>query len=202
MLESINIKQVASYDDTGIQITGLKKVNFIYGANGCGKTTISNFLHNIDDVAFPNCEVTWKNTTQIKTLVYNKQFRERNYGKGKLGGIFTLGEATADEITVIETKVEQLKVIKTEVVSKSEALLAQKSRLEVLENDLKEDAWTKVYKKYETVFNEAFDGSTVFAPSPVNPPHIPLQSSVGLAHILSSVLNPLKFISSSFLPIR
>ena len=28
MLESINIKQVASYDDTGIQITGLKKVNY------------------------------------------------------------------------------------------------------------------------------------------------------------------------------
>ena len=159
MLESINIKQVASYDDTGIQITGLKKVNFIYGANGCGKTTISNFLHNTDDATFPNCEVTWKNDAQIKTLVYNKQFRERNYGKGKLGGIFTLGEATADEITVIETKVEQLKVIKSEVVSKREALLAQKSRLEALENDLKEDAWTKVYKKYETVFNEAFEGA-------------------------------------------
>ncbi len=159
MLESINIKQVASYDEAGIQITGLKKVNFIYGANGCGKTTISNFLHNTDDVAFPTCEVTWKNATQIKTLVYNKQFRERNYGKGKLGGIFTLGEATADEISVIETKVEQLKVIKTEVVAKREALLAQKARLEVLENDLKEDAWTKVYKKYETVFNEAFEGA-------------------------------------------
>lgn len=35
MLESINIKQVAAYDDAGIQITGLKKVNFIYEANGC-----------------------------------------------------------------------------------------------------------------------------------------------------------------------
>lgn len=35
MLESINIKKVASYDDIGIQITGLKKINFIYGANGC-----------------------------------------------------------------------------------------------------------------------------------------------------------------------
>lgn len=40
MLESITIKQVASYDDAGIQITGLKKVNFIYGANGCGSTIV------------------------------------------------------------------------------------------------------------------------------------------------------------------
>jgi len=159
MLESIIIKQVASYDDAGIHITGLKKVNFIYGANGCGKTTISNFLYDTNDVTFPNCEVTWENGTQIKTLVYNKQFRERNYGKGKLGGIFTLGQATADEIAVIETKVEQLKVVKGEVVSKRETLLTQKTRLEVLENDLKEDAWTKVYKKYETIFNEAFEGS-------------------------------------------
>jgi len=158
MLESIKIKKVASYNDAGIQITGLKKVNFIYGANGCGKTTISNFLHNTEDVTFPNCEVTWKNDTQIKTLVYNKQFRERNYGKGKLGGIFTLGQATAEEIAVIESKVEQLKVIKAEGGVKKEALLAQKVRLEALENDFKEDAWAKVYKKYETAFNEAFDG--------------------------------------------
>lgn len=159
MIENIYLKKVASYDDAGIQITGLKKVNFIYGANGCGKTTISNFLNNTEDDVFSDCNLTWKNETQIKTLVYNKQFRDRNYGHGKLGGIFTLGEATADEITVIETKVEELKVIKAEVIAKKEALLAQKTRLETLDNHLKEDAWIKVYKKYETLFNEAFEGA-------------------------------------------
>jgi len=159
MIENIHLKKVASYDDTGIQITGLKKVNFIYGANGCGKTTISNFLHNTEDTVFSNCNLTWKNDTQVKTLVYNKQFRERNYGHGKLGGIFTLGEATADEIAVIETKVEELKVIKADGVSKKEALSAHKTRLEKLDTDLKEDAWIKVYKKYETLFNEAFEGA-------------------------------------------
>ena len=46
MIEKIEIKKVASYDETGIKIKNLKKVNFIYGANGCGKTTISNFLHD------------------------------------------------------------------------------------------------------------------------------------------------------------
>lgn len=40
MLESINIKEVASYDDTGIQVIGLKKVNFIYNANGCGSPIV------------------------------------------------------------------------------------------------------------------------------------------------------------------
>jgi hypothetical protein len=33
MIESISIKSVASYDTEGVQITDLKKVNFIYGTN-------------------------------------------------------------------------------------------------------------------------------------------------------------------------
>ena len=158
MLESINIKQVASYDDAGIQITGLKKINFIYGANGCGKTTISNFLHNLAEGKFASCSINWKNSQQIKTLVYNKEFREANFGKGKLGGIFTLGQATADEIAVIETKNELLKTIKTEGLAKKETLNTQRARLEVIENDFKENVWLAVYKKYETVFKDAFEG--------------------------------------------
>ena len=44
MLESITIKKIATFDENGIQITDLKKVNFIYGANGSGKTTITKLI--------------------------------------------------------------------------------------------------------------------------------------------------------------
>jgi len=45
MITSLNIKNVATCDpEKGVQINDLKKVNFIYGANGSGKTTISNFI--------------------------------------------------------------------------------------------------------------------------------------------------------------
>ena len=54
MIESITIKSVASFNDVGIQINDLKKVNFFYGANASGKTTISNFLQNTDDEKFKN----------------------------------------------------------------------------------------------------------------------------------------------------
>ena len=60
MIESIILKNAASFDSTGVQIDNLKKVNFIYGSNGCGKTTISNFLLNPIDPKFPNCSATWK----------------------------------------------------------------------------------------------------------------------------------------------
>ncbi len=159
MIEKIEIKKVASYNQTGIEITNLKKVNFIYGANGCGKTTISNYLHNNSDTKFQNCTTDWKNTQELKTLVYNKEFRERNFGKGKIGGIFTLGEATTEQIATINEKIEVLRVIKADGAKKRETLNTQIQKNETLENNFKETSWTKIYKKYENTFKEAFTGS-------------------------------------------
>jgi len=156
MIKQIDIKNVATYDNQGVQFDDLKKVNFIYGANGCGKTTISNFIHDNSDPKFRNCSLTWQNALPLKGLVYNKEFRERNFGKGKLSGVFTLGEATAEQITEIQTKTEELKAIKSDGIQKRETLEKQKAEKEKLENDFKETAWTKVYKKYENDFKEAY----------------------------------------------
>lgn len=159
MIESITIKNVATYDSAGLQVNDLKKVNFIYGANGCGKTTISNFLQNTIDPKFNECSLVWQNAIPLNTLVYNKEFRKRNFGKGKLGGVFTLGEATAEQIKVIDDKTEELKVLKADGVKKRETLESQIKKKEELENDFRENTWTKIYKKYEPTFKEAFTGT-------------------------------------------
>lgn len=160
MISSITIKNVATYDPiNGVQIDGLKKINFIYGANGCGKTTLSNFLQNPADLKFANCIVNWKNETPIKVLVYNKEFREQNFGKGKLNGVFTLGQATTEEIKVIEDKYEELKTIKADGIKKRETLNAQKQKKDDLEKEFTESSWKKIYKKYDKEFKEAFVGS-------------------------------------------
>lgn len=158
MIESITIKDVATFNNVGIQID-LKQVNFIYGANGCGKTTISNFIYDNSDLKFRNCSLVWKNSLPLNVLVYNKGFRERNFGKGKLNGVFTLGEATAEQIKEIEQKNDELKAIKADGVKKHETLDKLKADKEKLEIDFKETTWTKVYKKHETTFREAFQGS-------------------------------------------
>jgi len=160
MITSINIKNIATFDPVnGVQIDGLKKVNFIYGANGCGKTTLSNFLQNPVDGKFTHCTANWKNEVPLKVLVYNKEFREQNFGKGKLNGVFTLGQATTTEIKVIEDKTEELKVIKSDGVKKRETLNAQKQKKEDLEKEFTESSWKKIYKKYDKEFKEAFVGS-------------------------------------------
>lgn len=159
MIQTIQIKNVATFDNQGIQINDLKQVNFIYGTNGCGKTTFSTFIQDNSDPKFKDCSLTWENNLSLNVLVYNKNFRERNFGKGKLNGVFTIGDATAEQIKVIEEKTEKLKSIKAEGIQKRETLDKLKAEKENLENDFKEATWSKVYKNYENDFKEAFAGS-------------------------------------------
>jgi len=159
MIETIQIKNFATYNKQGIQFNDLKKINFVYGANGCGKTILSNYIHDASDIKYKDCLLSWKNDLPLKVLVYNKAFRERNFGKGKLSGVFTLGEATAEQIKVIEEKTEELKIIKAEGLQKRESLDRLKAEKDILENNFKETTWAKVYKKYEYFFKEAFAGS-------------------------------------------
>ena len=160
MITSINIKKVATFDPiNGTQIEGLRKVNFIYGANGSGKTTISNFLQNAIDTKFNDCQLVWKDSQEITTLVYNKNFRGSNFGKGKLNGVFTLGEASKEEKKEIEDKTEQLKQIKIDCEKIKNSLNGQKEKEDDLETGFKDFAWKNIYKKYQGVFKEAFAGS-------------------------------------------
>ncbi|MBE7686575.1 AAA family ATPase [Tenacibaculum piscium] len=159
MIKSILIKRIATFDNDGTIIDNLKRVNFIYGANGCGKTTISNYLYDTEESKFEHCLLSWENEP-VKTLVYNKEFRKRNFGNGKLGGVFTLGEATADQIQIIEDKGIILKELKIERLKKNETLEKLSDRKDEITSIFKEFCWNNIYKKYETTFKDAFVGSS------------------------------------------
>ena len=74
MLESFKLKSVATYQDEYAEVSGLKKINFFYGANGCGKTTASNFLADPHLDLYKECSIRWQGNEALKTLVYNKAF--------------------------------------------------------------------------------------------------------------------------------
>jgi len=159
MIQKISIKNIATYDGTGATLNNLKKINFIYGANGSGKTTLSNFIANQTDTKFNHCSLVWKNEQVLNTVVYNKEFRDNNFGKGSIEGVFTLGQATDEEIQVISSKQDELEIIKNEGTKKKETLKNQNEILteekEIFKNACRKD----VYKKYELEFKEAFSGS-------------------------------------------
>ncbi|MBC6400639.1 MAG: AAA family ATPase [Ekhidna sp.] len=158
MIESLTIKKVATYDDVGVQIENLNKVNFIYGANGTGKTTISRFIDVQSESYFGDCSLNWKNDIPLQTLVYNKEFRNQNFGKGSIAGVFTLGKATKEEIEAIEKKETQLEQIESEGLKKKDTLEKQQQEKDKTEHEFKENVWINIYKKNEAHFREAFAG--------------------------------------------
>lgn len=48
-ISQIVLKNVATFDENGASFKDLNSINFIYGANGGGKTTTSSFLKNLAD---------------------------------------------------------------------------------------------------------------------------------------------------------
>lgn len=159
MLTSIHLKDVASYDKNNEETLGdLKKINFIYGSNGSGKTTISNFLSGNDVDRYQKCRAVWASSTPLKTLVYNKQFREENFGDGQISGVFTLGKATKEEIEEIERKKDSHKELISQIETKKSTLKKQKEALETEKDAFVKDCWKDSYSKYKDEFKEAFVG--------------------------------------------
>ncbi len=159
MIESISVKNIATYNNNGICIDGLQKVNFIYGANASGKTTISNFVMDVLDNKYQDCRLKWKHDIGLEILVYNKKFRDENFGNGDIKGVFTLGAATKETVELIKEKKVELDGIKNNGIRYKDALDKQKSKKLKFEDEYKEDIWKKIYKKYESSFKEAFKGS-------------------------------------------
>jgi wobble nucleotide-excising tRNase len=158
MLNSITIKNLATFDESGVEISDLRKVNFIYGVNASGKTTITKVIAQPDNPDFNDCSLVWLGEVPIKSLVYNKDFRELNFGKEKINGVFTLGQATKEEVEEIMRMQEELDEIKVDGIKKKKSLDKLVEQKDQIDNDFKEIIWTEIYKKHEVVFREAFRG--------------------------------------------
>ncbi len=101
MIESISIADIATYGSTPETLSDLKDINYIFGSNGAGKTTIGRVI--ADELSHSTCVITWKRGIKLQTLVYNQQFIERNFlPSTELKGVFTLGEHQVDTIQRID----------------------------------------------------------------------------------------------------
>ena len=158
MIQEFTIKNIATYNESGVKFTNLRKINFIYGSNGSGKTTVSKFLAFPQNEDYTDSELIWENNMPLNTLVYNRQFKEENFGKGTINGVFTLGHATKDELEIIESKKKGLSTLTEEGKKQKGSLEKLKSDLKICQENFRDKTWQKVYKKYENNFKEAFRG--------------------------------------------
>lgn len=156
MLEKISIQGPATFVDE-VVLDNLPEVNFIYGANGTGKTTISNVIMNPS--MYDRVSLVWKGGVTTRPLVYNRQFREQNFTPGVLPGVFTLGQATKEQLDEVEYYRNELSRIKDKGIEKKDTLKQLQENQATLKEEFSREMWKNARKKYENVFNEAFKGS-------------------------------------------
>ena len=124
MITRIVIKDVATFDASEHIMQDLGKLNFIFGSNGSGKTTISRVLEKPEN--YSSCDISWEGNIAIERRVYNSDFVEENFGpETGMRGIFTLGKEESDTKQKIKELEEKLKVLedekrKTEIIISGE----------------------------------------------------------------------------------
>ncbi len=161
-ISQIVLKNAATFDENGASFEDLNFINFIYGANGSGKTTTSSFLKNLaenrDEDKFANSEIKWHNDESLKIEVYNKQFKEEQFRNSQVKGIFTLGKKTNENLENIESKKESINKENEKKIKNEKSLQYLTQEKEKKEKDFTDSCWEKLYKKHEEDFKETLEG--------------------------------------------
>lgn len=160
LIEALKIAGCASYSAEGQSLAALRKINFIYGANGSGKTSISRVIAAPAD--HPACAISWANQQPLECLVYNADFVGRNF-HSSLAGIFTLGEHDAAVLEQIEQARKDVADIERDITARNIVLggndgaggkLGERS---TLRENIENECW-KLKNRHDADFQAAFTG--------------------------------------------
>jgi|GEM_PF-3831302 len=114
-------------------------INFFYGNNGSGKTTISRTIKN-------GIGIEWYKDTPFSAdnvLVYNQDFvRDTFRNFGEIEGVFTLGKKEGFDVTAVEEKEKRVAFFTPQIKADSATMERIRTVDIPSENDkLKEDVW-------------------------------------------------------------
>jgi len=147
MITKITIDKVASFQHpASIDIN--KKFVLLYGLNGTGKTTISNYLYHLSEKKYKDCKIEGYNPNDTDILVYNQQFIQDNFSDPKINGIFTLSKENKEAEKEI-AKLQKLKEDKKqEQTAKQNEKTEKKKEAENLKTGIFDITW-KIKTDYE-----------------------------------------------------
>lgn len=140
MINKITLNKVASYiDPTALETD--KKVNLIYGLNGTGKSTFSNYLSQPTDEKFKNCSIDGLDDNH-EILVYNQTFIQDNFYEAEnLKGIFTLSKQNKEAETKITISLKEIAKLLNEKETKTKELEAESITINQKTNTAKDTIW-------------------------------------------------------------
>ncbi|AJR07105.1 hypothetical protein C9J03_05345 [Photobacterium gaetbulicola] len=141
MSDSITIKGVTSYHPTTPQIIDISKQNtLIFGLNGAGKSTISNYLY--DREKFDSCSLNVEG--RFTPIVYNQAFVEQHFVKSSMQeGVFTLSKDNAD----LEARIAEKSKLKEKLLELYKGIKTKISEAKIAQGKATDSAIEEVFKQ-------------------------------------------------------
>ncbi len=120
MITEVHIENVASYKNAA-KFSPVNKISLLYGLNGTGKSTISNYLYDQTSSRYKDCRLS--TSKECELLVYNQQFlNDYFYEEDNLKGIFTLSKENKSILQQIQQETANLGNFEKEKEAISEKL--------------------------------------------------------------------------------
>lgn len=121
MISRITLSNIATFSDVSFNP---KQINYIFGSNGCGKSTVcSAIASNVPDSRFHI-----EKDASDKVFVFNDEFKKSKFGSGIIPGVFTFGGNK--DLT------ELIADLNTEIKNEKENCTECETTITNLENDL------------------------------------------------------------------
>lgn len=133
-----------------------QRINYIFGSNGTGKTTLSRFLHQPS--IYQNSTLEFDSDNHDEILVYNKDFVKANFSQSEIEGVFTLGEEDTAIMLEIENAAVQLKRLQQEIIGNTTRLEKCEEEKNAKLNDVVDLVWQRK-QKYDNDFSACMAGS-------------------------------------------
>ena len=140
MISKIRIQGVASYQSL-VTLETDKKVNIVYGLNGTGKSTLSNYLYDPSSAGYENCSIDVGSDETI--LVYNQRFIQDHFFEAdSLKGIFSLSKENKDVEEKIIIAEAELSTLEASIDAEQKTIEEEQRKL----SELKEKAHEKLFE--------------------------------------------------------
>ncbi len=139
---------------TNMPINGLTFINFFYGNNGAGKSSIAHAIEENDGIIWAD----GRSAEDFDVLIYNQDYINRNFvNYGELQGVFIFGEEDIEAKKRIQQLTEEKKKKSEERTAALEEYKKKNTGIDTALTDFQDTCFSKT-AKIRKRFEKAMDG--------------------------------------------
>lgn len=142
MLTEIKLNGFASFKhETCLQTD--KPINFVYGLNGTGKSSLTRYLAHRDEPKYAQCSITPAiDPDKEEILVYNQDYISETFvDKDRQNGVFTLSKQNKKAYDAIQKATQKLAELDVQDKAIEEAQKKSDATLATAESQAKDKLW-------------------------------------------------------------